>query len=144
MKSKLGIAILWIIVFLLGGVAGAVSHYLFVREQLKAAATLKSQPKPPDIQAGLAKILNLDTQQRESLKSIFSKSRTQFIGLNREYKPKWETVRNPFDVEVMKIRKEFDEEVKTILRPDQRSKFDEFLKKVYSQPQNTSPVPPAK
>ncbi len=134
MKSKLGIALLWVIVFLLGGVAGAVSHYLYVREQLKAVSTVKGPPKPTDIQRGLAKVLDLDENQRESLKSIFAKSRTQFIALNQEYKPKWNAVRNPFDDEVMKIRKEFDEEVKKILKPDQKVKFDEFLKKVYSQP----------
>jgi len=144
MKSKLGIISLWILVFLLGGVAGAVSHYLYVRDQLKQAAAPKSPQKPGDIQKGLARVLNLDTQQKESLKTIFDNSRTQFRALNQEYRPKWEAVRKPFDEEVMRIRREFDEEVKKTLRPDQRAKFEEFLKKVYSQPPSSRPAQPAK
>ena len=144
MKSKLGIVLLWIVVFLLGGVAGAVSHYLYVRDQLKIAAVPKGPLKPGDIQKGLAEVLNLDDQQKESLKSIFAKSRTQFRALNQEYKPKWEATRKSFDEQVMRVRKDFDEEVKKTLRPDQRTKFEEFLKKVYSQPPGNRPAQPAR
>jgi uncharacterized membrane protein len=147
MKSRLGITLIVIVVFLLGGVAGAVSHYLYVKDQLKLAASMKGPPKPPkpgDIQEGLAKILNLDSQQRESLKAIFAKSKEQFIALNQEYKPKWDAVRSPFDEQVMKIRIEFDGEVKKILRPDQRATFEEFLKKVYAQPPGSRPAQPAR
>ena len=144
MKSKLGIVLLWIVVFLLGGVAGAISHYLYVRDQLKLVAIPKNPAKPKDIQEGLARILNLDDQQKETLKAIFAKSRTQFRALNQEYKPKWQAIRNPFDEQVMKIRKEFDEEVKKTLHPDQRAKFEEFLKKVYAPTPGTRPSQPAK
>ncbi len=138
MRSKLGIALLWVVVFLLGCVAGAVSHYLIVRDQLKAAAIPQ---RPRDIQGSLARLLNLDDQQKESLKSIFAQSRTKFTALNKEYKPKWDE----FGEQVMKIRKEFDGEVKKILRPDQRTKFEEFLKKVYSQPPPAArPAQPAR
>lgn len=135
MRSKLGIALLWVLVFLLGGIAGAVSHYLYWQKVKPPvpAGILKAK----DIQDGLAKVLDLDNQQKESLKTIFAKSKTQFRALNQEYKPKWEAIRKPFDAEVMRIRAEFDEEVKTILRPDQRVKFEEFLKKVYA----TRPAP---
>jgi Spy/CpxP family protein refolding chaperone len=144
MRSKLGIALIGIVVFLLGGVAGAVSHYLYVKDQLKLAAVPKGPPKPGGIQEALAKKLDLDSQQRESLKVIFAKSKEQFTALNREYKPKWDAVRSPFDEEVMKIRTEFDGEVKKILRPDQRATFDEFLKQVYAQPPVRRPTQPAR
>jgi len=144
MKSKLGILSLWILVFLLGGVAGAVSHYLYVRKDLKKVTVTPSPPKRRDIQEGLARVLDLDAQQKEELKTIFAKSLTQFRALNKEYGPKWEAVRKPFDEEVLRIRKEFDEEVKKTLRPDQRAKFEQFLKKVYSQPTTPRTAQPAK
>ena len=45
MKSKFGIALLWVLVFLLGGVAGAVSHFLY-QEHAKPATNAKIPPKP--------------------------------------------------------------------------------------------------
>lgn len=132
LKPRLGIALLWIVVFLLGGVAGAVGHYLYAKKMQPPAAS--GQPRPQEIQDALAKVLDLDAGQKKALKAMFAKSLTRFRALNQEYKPKWQSLKTAFDAEVMKIRVEFDQEVKTILRPDQRAKFEEFLKKVYATP----------
>ncbi len=143
MKSKLGIVSLWLLVFVLGGVAGAVSHYLYVRDQLKQAAIRRGPLKPGDIQKNLAQILNLDDQQKESLKITFAQSRTQLRTLYQKYKPQFEALK-PYDEEFMRLRREFDEELKKTLRPDQRAKFEEFLKRVYAQPSGTRPAQPAR
>ncbi len=118
MRSKLGIASLWVVVFLLGGVAGAVSHSLY-REHFKAAAAAPTMPKPGEIVERMAREFNLDTQQKESLKNIFAESRQRYRALGQEYRPQWEAIRN-----------ETDEQIKQMLRPDQRTKYEEFLKKV--------------
>jgi hypothetical protein len=118
MKSKLYIAFLWILVFLLGGVAGAVSHYLY-KEHVK--------PKPGDFIVKLARDLKLDAQQTTSLKAIFDESIQRYQTLNQEFRPRYRAIRN-----------ETDEKIKSILRPDQKLLFEEKLKK-FRKP---SPSPP--
>jgi len=61
MKSKASIVLLGILIFVLGGIAGAVSHSLY-QEYLRAAF-FKASSQPIDIIGGLAKELNLDAQQ---------------------------------------------------------------------------------
>jgi uncharacterized membrane protein len=120
MKSRLVAALLWIAVFLLGAIAGATSHYLYW-EHLKASYTPASPPTHEDIVEWMAGYLKLDEQQTESLKVIFDKSRQRYIDLAEEFRPRYET-----------IRIETDDQIKSILREDQRKRFEEFLKKVQS------------
>ena len=121
MKSKVGIALLWVLVFLLGGVAGAVSYRLYWMYSRPAAPRMVP-PKPADIIDGMARELKLDGRQKESLKAIFSQSLHRYRALGEEYKPQWEAIRN-----------ETDEQIKQMLRPDQRAQYEAFLQKVYSR-----------
>ena len=132
MKSKLGIALLWVFVFLLGGVAGAISHYLY-RSNLKPAATPVAPPKPGEVLERMAREFNLDAPQKENLKSIFAQSREQYRALGQQYVPQWKAIRN-----------QTEEAIKQILRPDQRAKYEEFLKKVYSKRPSPSQQQPQK
>jgi hypothetical protein len=109
MKSKLCIALLWVLVFLLGGVAGGVSHYLY-KEHFK--------PKPGDFIDKLARDLKLDAQQTTRIKAIFDESIQRYQALNQEFRPRYKAIRN-----------ETDEKIKSILRPDQKLLFEEKLKK---------------
>jgi uncharacterized membrane protein len=131
MRSKLNIAFLWIFVFLLGGVAGAVSDYLY-RAKKPVAVAPATPPKPQDIIDGMARELRLDNQQKESLKAIFTQSGQRYRALRQQYRPKWDEIRN-----------DSDEQIKAMLRPDQKASFEAFLKKVYSRPPG-SPPPPTK
>jgi len=127
MKSKLGITLSWVLVFLLGAVSGAVGHYLY-RDHVKPAVAPMTPPKPGAILDRMANMLRLDTQQKESLKTIFAQSRERYRALGQQYRPQWETIRN-----------ETNEQIKQILRPDQRAKFEEFLKRVYDSPPGWRP-----
>jgi hypothetical protein len=151
MKSKFGIALLWILVFLLGGVSGAVCHYLY-REHLRAFKPGASF-KPPDIVDGMARVLKMDAPQKESLKAIFSESRQryqalnqefrpQYEALNQQYRPQYEALNKQFRPRFDAIRKETEEKIKGILRTDQRAKYEAFLKKVYAAPPGP-PRPPS-
>ena len=122
MKPKSGIVLLWILVFLLGGVAGAVGLHLY-REYVKPAPARVGPPKTADIVNGMTRELKLDDQQKELLKGIFERSIQRYRALGRQYKPQWEQIRN-----------ETDEEIKQILKPDQRAKYEVFLNKVKSTP----------
>jgi uncharacterized membrane protein len=130
MKSKLGIALLGIVIFLMGGIAGAISHYLY-REHLKTISAPKI-PTYQDIIDGMAQELMLDAQQKEALKFIFDRSRKRYFNLALEYRPYYE-----------KIRVETEEQIKEILRPDQRMRYEEFLRKVYSPPKPPMEQKPA-
>ena len=80
---------MWILVFLLGGVAGAVSDYLF-RAKRPVAVAPAAPPKPKDIIDGVARELKLDNQQKESLKAIFAQSGQRYRALRQQYRPQWE------------------------------------------------------
>ena len=127
MRSKLSIAFLWIFVFFLGGVAGAVSDYLY-RAKKPAAVAPAAPPTLQDIIDGMARELKLDNQQKESLRSIFTQSGQRYRALRQQYRPQWEAIRN-----------DSDEQIKAMLHPDQKASFEAFLKKVYSRP----PGPPS-
>jgi hypothetical protein len=130
MKSKWGIALSWILVFLLGAVAGSVSHSIY-QERIKPTIATATPPKRESIVNRMAREFNLDEQQQDSLKSIFAQSIQRYRMLGQQYRPQWET-----------IRKETDDQIKKILRPDQRSKYEEFLKKAYAPPPGRRPPQP--
>jgi uncharacterized membrane protein len=121
MKSKASIVLLGIVIFLLGAIAGAVSHSLY-QEYLKAAF-FKASSQPVDIVGGLAKELELDAQQTESLRSIFDESIEESIALSQEIWPQYQT-----------IYKETEQKIKDILREDQRARYEEFLRKFQVPP----------
>jgi Spy/CpxP family protein refolding chaperone len=130
MKSKLNVVLLGILIFVLGGVAGAVSYYIY-RDHNKAAAA-KTGTGPRDIVEGMARELNLDAQQKEKLRVIFGESRNRFQELNERFRPLYENLNNQFWPQWQKIRDETDDQVRKILRPDQKAHFEEFLKKVHA------------
>ena len=121
MKSKASIVLLGIVIFLLGAIAGAVSHSLY-QEYLKAAF-FKASSQPVDIVGGLAKELELDAQQTESLRSIFDESIERSMALSQEIWPQYQT-----------IYKETEQKIKDILREDQRARYEEFLRKFQVPP----------
>jgi len=129
MKSRLNIALLGILVFLLGGVAGAASYYLYC-EHLRA--TVSTIPKVEDVVDGMAQELQLDAQQKESVKIIISEIRNRYRSLSLEFRPRWE-----------ELRKESDDRINALLRDDQKPRFEKFLeryksaKPVSSQPDSS-------
>ncbi len=127
MKSKLGVALLWIAVFLLGAIAGGAGHHLY-REHLEKAYSPQPLFTHEDIIKWMADYLEMDAQQTESLRVIFDKSRGRYIDLAEEFRPRYDA-----------IRIESENEIKNILRPDQKKRYEEFLEKVQSSLQNFSP-----
>jgi uncharacterized membrane protein len=90
MKSRAAIVLLGILVFLLGGIAGAVSHSLY-QEYLKASF-IKATSQSMDIVGGLAKELDLDAEQTASLRAIFDESRDQSIALSQKVLPQYQSI----------------------------------------------------
>lgn len=120
-QSKVNVVLLGILIFVLGGIAGAVGHSLY-QEYLKAAFFKKAQ-QPPDIIGGMAHELGLDAGQTDSLRNIFEESRHRYVDLAKQFWPQYEAIRN-----------ETDQQIKNILRDDQKKRFEDFLKKVQPPP----------
>jgi hypothetical protein len=151
MKSKLAIVSLWILVFLLGGAAGAIGQYLYHKHLQESEAAIP--PKPMDPAEGLARALKMDAAQKESLKAILGRFREQWHQLNKQFGPQYEAINKqyrPQFEEVNKqykplfdaIRNESDEKIKKMLRPDQRAQFEQMLQKFVKPPQG-APKPPS-
>jgi hypothetical protein len=120
MKSKLGVILLGILVFLLGGIAGAVSRYLYC-ERVKASVP-KTIPRVEDVVERMAGILKLDAQQKIEIKVIIGESRNRYRELSRQFRPQYE-----------KIVQESDNRIRALLRDDQKPLFEEFIKKFKAQ-----------
>lgn len=116
MKSKLGVILLGILVFLLGGIAGAVSRYLYC-ERVKASVP-KTIPRVEDVVERMAGILKLDAQQKIEVKVIIGESRNRYRELSRQFRPQYE-----------KIVQESDNRIRALLRDNQKPLFEEFIKK---------------
>ena len=129
MKSKLSVILLGILVFLLGGIAGAVSRYLYC-EHMKASVP-KTIPRVEDVVERMAGILKLDAQQKIEIKVIITESRNSYRDLSRQFRPQYE-----------KIVQESDNRIRTLLRDDQKPLFEEFIKK-FKAPPATAPKSPS-
>lgn len=128
MKSKLGIVLLGILIFLLGGVAGAVSRYLY-SEHLKASVP-KTLPGIDDVVEWMGRELQLDAQQKASVKIIISETREHYRALSQDFRPRYEA-----------LRKDSDDRINALLRDNQKPLFKEFLKKIQSiRPISSQPV----
>ena len=121
MKSKASIILLVILVFVLGGITGAVSLSLY-QEYLKASF-FKANSQPFDFIANFAKELDLDEKQTETLRVIFDESRQRYMNLSIQMWPQYE-----------KIRKETEQKIKGMLRDDQKARYEEFLKQFQPPP----------
>ena len=136
MKSKLSITFLWAVIFILGGIAGWFGQCIYRDGCATTVATDQKAPKDSktakeqkdrdqdlqQISADWARKLQLDADQQESLKNIFLESRMKYRELNREFRPRYEMIRN-----------ESDDRIREMLRDDQRQHFEELLKPFHPQ-----------
>jgi hypothetical protein len=115
MKSKTGAGILLVGVFLLGAVTGTVSHSLY--QSHVEAASAKSRVKGSQrIVDDLAKGLDLGTEQKEQLQGIVSRSRERYRTLSVQFRPQYQVIRN-----------ETNQEIRQILREDQKAQFEKII-----------------
>jgi len=125
-----------IAIFLLGGVAGGVSHYIYQTHLRPARPQRQRLTNRHEIVEEMAQALMLDAAQKEQLRVIFQQSRERYNALSIQFRPQYE-----------KIRSDTNEAIRAILRPEQKQKFEETLKKMDNRHQDhvhEPPVPPSK
>jgi uncharacterized membrane protein len=129
MTSKLSIALLAILIFLLGAVAGGAGYYLYCQH---AKTSFASYPRVDDVVEWMAKELNLDAQQKVAVRTHIVRVREQYRDLSQEFRPRYNA-----------LRKESDDRLNALLREDQKPLFDKFLQKIKSMRPAAAQPPPS-
>ena len=119
-----------LLTFVLGGIAGALAHRLYLGRTGASTARNGGRPTPHDIAGEFAQGLSLDAAQRDLLKAIISTSREKYRALSRETRPQYNA-----------IREQTNEEIRKILREDQKARFEEIVKEIEQRRRNR-PGPP--
>jgi Spy/CpxP family protein refolding chaperone len=106
-----------VLVLVLGIALGAVGHSVFDRRVL-GARTL-TRPDPPRGVNRLTTELNLTPDQQKQLSAILTDMQHRMDG-----------VRQQMDPQFNQIRDQGHDQIRQILTPDQRPKFEDFLKRL--------------
>ncbi|HEY2933544.1 MAG TPA: hypothetical protein VGK99_17525 [Acidobacteriota bacterium] len=104
-------------VFLLGGIAGAGSFYLWLGPKVRANPdqTSRSERRHPK----LSEELGLSKEQDVRFKEIMTQSRQQYELIRKEVSPRFQAV-----------KAETDKKIRSILNDEQKVKFEAFLKRM--------------
>lgn len=106
-----------VLVLILGVALGAVGHSLFDRRVLGARTqTRADQPRGVN---RLTTELSLTPDQQKQLSAILTDMQHGFDGVRRQMDPQFD-----------QIREQGHDQIRQILTPEQRPKFEDFLKRV--------------
>ena len=123
-------AALWIgIVFLLGAALGGVLGYGFAHRDVSAA----NGPLPEPVRRAqrveqLTRELNLTSSQAQQLDAILLRRHTEA-----------KDVHDQSDAQLSQVRQKGRDEIRAILTPEQKPKFEEFLRQHDEQKKRTGP-----
>jgi Spy/CpxP family protein refolding chaperone len=126
-------AALWVgAVFLLGAALGGVLGYLFAHRPVSAANPPLSEPeRRAQRVTELSKLLSLTPQQAQELNAIL-----------QHWHGETKAIHDQSDAQVEAIRQKGRNEVRSILTPEQKPKFEEFLKRFDEERRRREPSPP--
>jgi Spy/CpxP family protein refolding chaperone len=125
-------AALWVgVVFLLGAALGGVLGYLFARRPVSAANPPITEPERRAHRVEeLTKGLSLTPQQSQELDGIL-------LHWHGESK----AIHDQSDAQIEALRTKGRNEVRAILTPEQKAKFEEFLKRFDEERKRLGPPP---
>jgi Spy/CpxP family protein refolding chaperone len=131
MPSRTRAAFLLVGVFLLGGVAGAALHHIYLNHIASVQQARPRVPNSHDITEEMAQSLKLDAQQTEQLRVIIQQSREHYGALSKQFRPQYEIIREDTNAAIRKI-----------LHPDQLQQFEDTLKRMDMRHQARPHEPP--
>lgn len=117
MRSKTTASLILLGVFALGCVTGAVAYSLYRTHVQASSPRGMSRTGPHDIVGELARGLDLDGEQKEKMEVIISQSRDRYRALSHQFRPQYDAIRD-----------ETRQQMRQILREDQKARFDEFMR----------------
>jgi Spy/CpxP family protein refolding chaperone len=124
-------AAVWVaVVFLLGVLLGGVVGYVFAHHPVSANAPLSPQERRAQKVEELTRGANLTPEQRQQLEAILTQ-------LHSEYK----TLHEQSDAQIDQARQKGRNQIRAILTPEQKPKFEEFLRKMDEERKRNGPRP---
>ena len=114
-------AALWVgVVFLLGAALGGMLGYVFVHHTAMAAPAqmTETERRAQKVQR-LTQELNLAPDQQKQIEAIIASVQAQY-----------KTIRQSAEPQINEARQRGREQIRAILTPEQKPKFEEFLKRV--------------
>ena len=127
-------AVLWVaVVFVLGAALGGVFGYFFGHRSSVSAANppLSEAVKRAQRVQELTQELSLTDDQRQQLDKALSQ-------LHGEYK----SIHDESDAEMEQARQKGRDQIRSFLTPEQKPKFEEFLKRMDEERKRNQPPPP--
>jgi hypothetical protein len=123
-------AAIWVvIVFLLGVVGGGMLGYGYAHHSVSAASAPPPEPERRARRvADLTEKLSLTPDQAKQLDAILLKWHGQV-----------KAIHDQSDAQMEQLRQKGRDEVRAILRPDQKPKFEEFLQKLDAERKHNAP-----
>ena len=122
-KKRGEAAILVVIVFLLGALLGGVGNHVW-GERVWGKQTISGPQTKGQIVNNLTKELQLTPDQQKQLGAIVDDTKAQWRVLYTTIEPRHE-----------EIRQQSRDRIRAILTPDQKPKFEEFMKRIDEQRQ---------
>jgi|HubBroStandDraft_1064217.scaffolds.fasta_scaffold375988_2 Spy/CpxP family protein refolding chaperone len=124
-------AALWVaVVFLLGAALGGVVGYIFAHHSVSANSPRTAEEKRAQKVEQLTREANLTPDQRQQLEVILTQ-------LHAEYK----AVHEQSDAQIDQARQKSRNQIRAILTPEQKPKFEEFLRKMDEERKRNAPPP---
>lgn len=121
-------AVMWIAaVFVLAAALGSVSGYLYGHRA--PGPPLSDDAKRQQKVATLTKELQLTPEQQTQVDAVF-----------RDTQGKFQAIRKESDAQIEVARQAGRERLRSILTPDQKPKFEEFLRKMDEDRKNRQPA----
>jgi Spy/CpxP family protein refolding chaperone len=117
-------AALWVgVIFLLGAALGGVGGYSYARRVVSAASTPLPEPvKRAQRVEQLTQLLSLTSAQSQQLDAILLQGHTEA-----------KAIHDQTDAQIEQVRQKRRDQVRAILTPEQKPKFEEFLKNLDQQ-----------
>lgn len=137
MKSRTSASLILLLVFVLGGVSGAVGYWLFHKQAIAtAAAKPPGRRGPGDVTEEMSRTLSLDAAQKEKLTAIITQSRESYRALSVQFRPQYDAIRN-----------QTNQQIREILNEEQKARFEKMIQEMSSRhrdPRRPGPPGPSR
>ena len=124
-------AALWVaVVFLLGVSLGGVVGYVFAHRSVSANAPLTAQERRAQKVEQLTREADLTPEQQQRLEAILTQLHAEYKALHAQS-----------DAQIDEARQKGRNQIRAILTPEQKPKFEEFLKRMDEERKRHAPPP---
>lgn len=123
-------AAVWVaIVFLLGVAVGGIAGYSYERRSVSEASTPQPEPqRRANRVAQLTGMLGLTSEQAK-----------QLDGILQQWHGQVKAIHDQSDAQIEQLRQKGRDEIRAILTPEQKPKFEEFLQKLDAERKRNAP-----